>query len=623
MFQETFEFRRISYTIRSEMRTTAAKFILMAACIAAPPIFVWSISYKEVADIATAWNYYFATAIFASFLAVACFEIRAAGLRDLKIWVKARRAGLIMAAVLGIFLQVGEPRMHKVLYDEDIMCGVARQMHDARQAAFPARAHIYDGRLVVLNSAVDKRPVFFPFVLCTIHDLAGYHKANVYILNGVCAAGLLFLLYLWARPLAGELGAVATLLLFCTLPLLAQNATCSGFEVINLLLIAALALAARRYLEKRGAGGMDLMIAIALMLSITRYESVLYLAVVAAVVLVKWIGEKRITLTFFAAVSPIFLISSFLSNRVFICNPDFFQNHNDAAFISFSNLSGNFFQAVYYLFDPPTGMLTNSLLLSAVGIVSIVLFLVSAMPRVARGRAIGDAGIVLSAVLVVALVNTLLGLMENWGQWSDPMAARFSLPLHLLMAMCFASALANTDFFKKYRAFAIAAVAVPAAWLVIFTSSQNGRHAMTSMMQSTHASAYFRDWADKNASERDLIVYESSVGFIVDGHPCVSFVSANMAPWKLKAVLGAGLYDHVYVMQRLRMDTATGKWVHYSNSVPLSDKVVLKAIAESRPQADFADRISELVDVTDCTPADADPARNMEHYREWLAHILP
>jgi hypothetical protein len=606
------------------MRTVAIKSILLAICAAIPPIVVWSISYNEVAAVAVAGNYYFAATIFLSFLAVVCVEFAAAHPVDWKTWLKTRRTGLIVAVILGIFLQVGEPHIRKIMYDEDLICGVAREMHDTRQAAFPARAHIYDGNLVVLNFSVDKRPVFYPFVLCTVHDLTGYRRANVFILNGLCAAGLLFLIYLWARPLAGEWGAVASMLLFTTMPLLAQNATGAGFEVMNLLLIVAFALAARRYLEKRGTRGLDLMIAVALMLSITRYESVLYLFALVAVVLFKWIRERRVTMTYFSAFSPLLLFSFFLSNRSFIGNDGFMQRHNDAAFVSISNLAGNLERAAYYLLDPPTGMMTNSLFLSIVGFFAITLFLVYVLLKIIRRQTLNETTVVLLAVLSIALATTLIGLLENWGQWDDPMAARFCLPFHLLMVMCFAAALANSDFYKKYRMGAMAVVVIPACWIVIFTSSQNASHHMTSVMPAAHASAFFRGWADKNATERDLLVGESSIGFIVDNHPSVAFISANMAPWKLKAVLNAGLYDHVYVMQRLRMDPAgSGKWIAYTETEPLSSTVVLKTIAESRPRSDYVDRISEVVDVEGAKPEDVDPSKNMEHYNDWLAKILP
>jgi hypothetical protein len=82
----------------------------------------------------------------------------------------------------------------------------------------------------------------------------------VFILNAVLGFVFLLLLYVWARHDIGNYGAATALLLICTLPLLAQNATSAGFEVFNLCMILALALAARRYLEKPGVEGLDLMI---------------------------------------------------------------------------------------------------------------------------------------------------------------------------------------------------------------------------------------------------------------------------------------------------------------------------------------------------------------------------
>ncbi len=582
------------------------RLALLAATCAAVLAIAFLPGYDTAVALAAGLGYWVLAALVAAFGYFTYMALRAAGGGGVRRWLAASGAGLAVVVAVSVFLQLHEPHRPKVLYDEDTLCGTAMQMHFERQAAYPARAHYIDDSLQVTSVTVDKRPVFFPFALSIVHDLTGYRPSNVFILNALATFALLALLYAWARPVAGDRVAVAAVLLLGGLPLLAQNATGAGFEVLNLALIAALALAGRRYLSQPGSGGLDMLICIGVMLATTRYESALYLVAMAVIVLAKWVRQRRVTLTWFSAISPLFVLPLLLTNRVFLGNDGFFQA-GEGAFLSAAFLPENLSRAVYFLFSGPFGISASSLLLSAAGALCLLLVGVRCITSLVGWKNWDATTLAFAPILAAALANTLLGLLEHWGQWTDPMAARFSLPFHLAMAMCVVLALSGAG-----KRLLNASVAISAGWLLLFAPAQMARHDMTDLISVSREAEFFRDWVNENAGPRDLVLGDSSIAFIVDGHASVPFLAVNRAPWKIGAVLKSGIYEEVFVCQRFVQDDA-GIWRPANDA--LSPALSLREIARLRCQPGTLAVISAVTGVDD--PAAPDPMPNT------LADILP
>lgn len=602
------------------MRPTFLKLCLLFFFSAATLLLAWSLS-----DFAVLWsagnlNYWFMAALFGAFLIAAFKALRGVDFMALKSKLWSEKWAIVLLLALSAFLQVNEPHRAKVLYDEDVICGVAYKMHEDRMAMYPARMHFCDGQLHVFTSAVDKRPVFFPFVLSTVHDLTGYRTANVFVLNAVLTFALLSALYYWVKPTAGPAGAAAAVLLLAGLPLLAQCATGAGFEVMNIFLIAAFALAGRRYLARQGSDGLDLFICVALMLASTRYESALYLFALAAIVLFKWIREKRVTMTWFSVTSPLFMFPSILCNRILVSTDSFLQTKTDGAFFSCSYIPDNLGHIIFYLFSPPWDNQSNSLLLSIVGIISLAALAVLAGSALRRKSKTDPSFPILFPVLVVALVTTSMSLIDNWGQWDDPMVSRYSLPFHLIMVMAFAAVLTATFKGRSVKAFV---PVVAAVWLVCFAAPQMARHEMTDILPCSQESAFMHKWQLENSTVQDLFVDQSALGIILAGRPAVAFSHANAAPWKLQAVLDAGLYQNVYVCERFKMDENTCEWIPAGESCTIDPSVRTTPLVEFRPRLNVMARISRVTGVDDPNAAAHTAPKENEACINWLFDILP
>jgi hypothetical protein len=604
----------------SAFQSNLFKFSIAALCIAAPVLAVTLPDYDRVMNFAIHWNYWLAAAIFVEFLVISFRVLKGVGTGGMMNWVRLRRFGLVSSLVLALFLQVGEPHKAKVLCDEGLICGVAYEMHNERVAAFPVTMHTIEGKQAVTRFAADKRPVGYPFVLATFHDLTGYRYGNVFVLNAVFGFALLLLLYEFAEPLIGRTGAVAVQLLLCTLPLVAQNATAAGFEVFNLCLIVALALAARRYLAMPGESGLDLFVAVGLVLSIARYESALYLAAILGIVVFKWVRERRITLTWFAVFSPLLLLSAYLSLRVFTGNAGFFQEDH-GQFLSFSHLGGNLMAAYRFLAAMPKGNCANSLIFGVVGVGSLVAFAYCLFDRKAKA-VLGDARVVVFAILVVALVNTFIGLCENMGQWDVPIAARFALPIHLLFALCFAATLAVFLRGKTVPAFV---PVVLAAWIVFVTSVQIARHDMTNRCPFALEYPYFTDWAERNATSRDLFVMDFPPMLIMKGFSCAPISSLNENAWKYQNVLDEKIYDNVFLCEIYALVDNTSEWKPYyiCTADGYTAKVRREVVAQTRIRPSVMVRISRLTAVDDPEVEKHRRPADSAQWAQWFNDSLP
>jgi hypothetical protein len=505
---------------------------------------------------------------------------------------KTHRAGLLCILLAGVYLQVHEPRQFKILFDEFVISGVARNMHFDREATYPCRAHYFDGRLIVMESGVDKRPFFFPFLISLVHDVTGYRPENVFYLNAGLAVILLLLVYAFGFALGGTgLGCLGVLVL-AGLPLIAQNATDGGYELANLVMILLLYFSGSRYYRSAGAEGLNLFILTAVLLAQIRYESILYVLIVPAVVLCKWCQERRITLTWMAAISPVMLLVPLLVNQVFSTNAAFFQTKPGQPFLSFSYLLDNTEVAIYYLFNPSLDS-TNSVLLSVGGLFGTGFFLFLAVKKTKQWFLQRKEEIVLLFIFIVTGISTVLVLCVFWGHWDDPMVSRFSLPLQLLLLLLL---LRSTVEFVGSRPLPNWVLLFAGTWIVFFAAPASAR-----LYQTNHSitgreySWLFRYLAHKD-HETTLIISGSVIGPILYNMPTIPIGTARNYRWQLKTCLDEGIYREILVIQRFSIDYKSGKFLE-TGPAQLGDGFKLETIAEERFHPDLISRISRVVDV--------------------------
>lgn len=326
----------------------------------------------------------------------------------------------------------------KILADEALLSGTAMGLHYEREAAYPMRATDVQGSFQVLTNILDKRPLLFPFLVATVHDLTGYRIENAFYLNMGLGAVFLWLVYLLGWRIAGHRWAgVVALLLFAGLPLLAQQATGAGFDLLNLLLIVVFVLLLAVYLEKPDeVRRLEAFIYGTLLLASTRYESVLFLPLAGVAALAGWARAGKIVLSWPLVVSPIFLLPVLIQNRIFDGGSGAWEMASMKASepFGFQFLAPNLGHALAFFFDL-SGEQPNSPMFAVLGLLSLPFFGLW-LGRLARqaGQAAGTDlawAITGAGLFGVAAIH----MFYFWGQFDHPVIRRLSLPVHLLMLL--------------------------------------------------------------------------------------------------------------------------------------------------------------------------------------------
>lgn len=362
---------------------------------------------------------------------------------DLRIAIGAGRTwigpALLVLAVTG-FLHVHERHEFKIVMDEVVLQDTAMRMHFEREAAALVRGYDFAGNFTALHVYVDKRPLFFPFLLSLAHDLTGYRVANVFYVNAVISVLFIGLVFLVGRRLGGVVAGVAGALLVASIPLVHQNATGSGFELLNLVMILATVWLGMRYAERPDdTDRFGAFVLAGILLAQTRYESALFIVPVGLVILHVWWRQRRVDLAWPVLVAPLLLVIVPLHFNVFkVVSATWQLADGPGANTPFSPrfFYDNVGHAMNF-FLSTDGSQGNSLLVSVLGAAGVgffVLTLYREYREIFRER---PAQAVFCIFVLGLLVHTGLMLCYFWGQFDDPIIRRLSLPANLLCVLAF------------------------------------------------------------------------------------------------------------------------------------------------------------------------------------------
>jgi len=263
--------------------------------------------------------------------------------------------------------------------DEIMLLGTSMSMHFDKTVLTPVRGNDIQGTFVIIDGMMDKRPLFFPFLVSLLHDLTGYRPANSFILNGCLTFVFLGLVNAAGRLLAGRVAGWLGVALFAGLPLLAHNATGGGFELLNLVMILGTLLLGARLVERRDESSMTAFCFSALLLAQVRYESVIYLLPVAGIVLWVWWRAERLILPWPVLLAPLLMIHYPLQHRIFDLRASAWElgsRPGSTAPFSPSYIVDNLSHALAFFFGRAADQ-PNSLLLSAVGLIAVPFFVLT------------------------------------------------------------------------------------------------------------------------------------------------------------------------------------------------------------------------------------------------------
>jgi hypothetical protein len=502
---------------------------------------------------------------------------------------------LVAAAAIGLFSWLAinaEPFRSKILNDEFVLQSTAFNMHFFRDVAMMVRGYDIQGVFLSTDNYLDKRPNFYPFLISLLHDLTGYRLLNAYLVNALLMPAALWLAFVFGRQLTGWRGGLLAVVLLGSLPLLGQNATGSGMELLNFVMILATMVLAADYLgAPREEALAALMLATGLLVQ-TRYESALYVLPVAGLTFCGWLRVRRIILPWQMLLVPLLLVPCALQNKVLSNSPLLWELTEKAATrFSPDYFSNNALGAYQFLFSR-TDELANSLLLSSVGVIALLWTLWRLVrPRLTWSMAPAPV-VTLGAFNLAIIANTLLVFCYYWSSFVDRIASRFSLPLHLVLA--FSAVLLGAHLDRWWPA----TKTLIAAGLVFFLGSALSKYAGH---YYSHIGIDEVEWERRYVNalppgQRIIISNKSTLPWLLEKKPSILIARARIVPDRLAYQLHEPTFREILVLQAARPSTPDGDFeIVPEDRLPAGFQV--EQITEKRFGSRLA-RISRLVAVT-------------------------
>ena len=536
--------------------------LLFAACGAAAFAVGFVFVAPPVAErIIIAAGYYYILGLFGLMVYFACRV--AAGRRE--VWSGwLRRPGWVGVAlvVATAFAVWSDTFRHKILFDEYVLQGTAWHMHATKEIGTPIRAYDFAGTWLAIDAFLDKRPYFFTFLVSLVHDLSGYRLENAFALNVGLAGICLALVYWMVRVLTGTRGpALLAVALLATLPLFGQNVTGASMELHNLTMITVVMAVGILYLRAPDGGRLAFLVLATVLLAQSRYESVLFVAPVAVVIVIGWLRGGRALLPWPAIISPLLLVPYAWHSRIVDTKPVLWQlREGDTGRFGWHYLTGNLEGARNFFFAVTPGQ-PNSVWLTLLGLAGLLwagVQLVVRRRRSAADRApIAPAGTVLGLMGAGIGVNLGMLMFYYWSRFDEPITARFALPCCLLLAVAGAWLVHSLDL-RRWPATRLAALGL-AAWLLVFAAPAYARRLYTAQNLVMQEIEWELEQMQRQPGPVLVITSKATMPYLLHRISAVNTPVARARAAQIAWHLQLGTFRDVYVAQVVRPTSAQGE----------------------------------------------------------------
>jgi hypothetical protein len=523
---------------------------------------------------------------------------------------------LTVVLILGVTLcwHAHERFGFKVLTDEIVLLGTSQNMHMGRDVGYGVRATDVRGPFDLLQSALDKRPLLYPFLVSVLHDWTGYRPANAFWLNAGLGVGFLALLHGLAAKIGRHrwAGHVAVLIAG-GIPLLAQQASGGGFELLNLTLLTGWLWLGMLYLEKPDSARQDAFVLTAILLGCTRYESLLYLAPTALLVAFAWWRSDRVRITPATVLAPVLLLPSLWLHFVFEADSRRWELQSTGADTPFAlhYLPDNLGRAVAH-FLSTDGYQPNSPVFGFFGLLALPFFLLWSLRiwRTPRQADPADTALAWSATGLWA--GTALLMVYFFGQFDQPIIHRLSLPTQLLMLVALLVVLGRLVPFRPWlwKTGALVAVASLLGWsLPVMAKNAYGRTYTPGLAYGWRA-----QFLDQIADRQVLVIDRDTQFWITHKISATPIAQAELRKDGIAFHLRNRSFAEIYVFQCFKFDEATGVEAVYPED-RLSPAFELAPVAQLRLTVGHVARISRVTTIREGDKVVAQPS--------WPSATLP
>lgn len=520
-------------------------------------------------------GYFFTLAISFFWLLYAIKGIGAAPWRTL---IRGEAIPGLLAVLLGSWLLFVQADFgYKIAMDEYILASTARNLHESREVAVTELVYSNGNRMEPASTYVDKRPWMYPFIVSVLHDLIGYDRDNPFIVNGLLGVCLLGMSYRLGHLFAAWRGGLLSVLLWASLPLLCQNASGGGLELLNLCLIQFLLLLSAWYLSSPSACTEGMLSLTAVMLTYTRYESGLFLWATLLIILLGWWRQKAVILSWGSMIAAPLLTASLWQIRLYASDTDNWELTGDSQVaFGLDALSNNVAHALNFFFSTDDS-LANSLLLSVAGGVGILIFIFLLRTETRRYRREKPVALASFIFCVFLLIQFLIVISFHAGRIDSPFVSRYALAFHLCLVL---SILAAHEYIgARFKLIWRCSITVCLVYILAFTLPMNAKGIFSKKSFAVREQIWLESLSGSRIGESAFVIDRFTVPWALRDYIAVAPEKAIGQEAVLVDKVRHGAFDAIYYVERSHYDGETFV-PDFGYGVRLRERFALSLVAE-------------------------------------------
>ncbi|MEM7184473.1 MAG: hypothetical protein AAF518_26485 [Spirochaetota bacterium] len=189
---------------------------------------------------------------------------------------KLAKIPLLLTFCATLFVGLSNDFKFKTNSDETNLLGISRSLFYERTPYNATMGKNYFGSTKPIRREIDKRPIFYPFVVQAFHHIWGYTIWSGFVVNILSLFAILFLVSYYSYIHLGLCGAAAGILLTLSPSVVPSYATCAGMDVFSVFILAQALWVVLLYRREPSQENLTYLLLILAVLSQSRYESLAY-----------------------------------------------------------------------------------------------------------------------------------------------------------------------------------------------------------------------------------------------------------------------------------------------------------------------------------------------------------
>ena len=363
-----------------------------------------------------------------------------------KLFLKNHWVALFLSLFLMILAIFACKPDFRILADETNLLSVSQSLYNSRESLLDCSSFVYrKGIKEIIIGRLDKRPIFFPYLLSIIHVLTGYRPENIFILNFIVGFISLFLFYYLIQLIYGRFWGIIGLVILVSNPLFVVYTASAGFDVFNMMCSLVFFICLYKFIKNTNAKSAEVLLLWLPLIAQSRYESVLSLIIALPLVFYLLPKEQYEKFSYRFVFFPLLLISPAWLRQV-TNNPTDWQMQGGDSVFSLEWLWQNINNAISFFMtgDVSYGVIP---LISILALIGFIFFIqevffkkTSALIQNTKFLPIREFRIFWISVFLFYILHAIVKLSFKLCDFTDVLACRHAiifLPLLIIMALSF------------------------------------------------------------------------------------------------------------------------------------------------------------------------------------------